>query len=242
MEGKKYIITLFALVSMLSIFASENYKTRIYKAYINNQMPEWKKIINELNAKEGKTPELILELVNYQYGYIAWCIGNKKTKEADTYLQICNRHCSYLENKKYEPSIVKSYKSALLGFEIGLNKIKAPFLGPQSVDAAKEAMALDKSNPYAYLQYGNALFYMPKMVGGSKELGIENYLTAERLMEKDIKSLKNDWNYLSLLVTIGNAYLKIENTKMAKLYYTKALKVEPNFAWVKNELLPQLKQ
>ena len=55
-------------------------------------------------------------------------------------------------------------------------------------------------------------------------------------------TLKSNWMYLNLLTLIGQTEQKLNNLQQAKLYYEKALTIEPDFVWVKNELLPTLKQ
>jgi len=137
-------------------------------------------------------------------------------------------------------SYINSYKSALYGFELGLAWYKAPFIGPKSVECAEIAMKLDKTNPYGFLQYGNAQYYMPETFGGSKTVAIEYYKTAQSLMEKNSENIINDWNYLSLLSIIAQAYTATEKYTLAKEYYDKILKIEPEFSWVKNELYPVL--
>ena len=81
---------------------------------------------------------------------------------------------------------------------------------------------------------------MPESFGGSKSAAIDNYLTAQKLMESKPEELKEDWNYLGLLVIIGKAYLETGNNAAAKSYFEKILKIEPGFTWVRDELYPQL--
>jgi len=94
--------------------------------------------------------------------------------------------------------------------------------------------------PFGHVQYGIAYFYMPAMFGGSKTVAIEHFLDALKLMEANQEALSNDWNYLNLLTLIGQSYQEIKEYDKAKLFYQKALDKEPNFLWVKNELMPEL--
>lgn len=239
MERKNhFIIIMLVLLVPLQVLA--NWKTMIYKAYIGNNMPEWKVIIDKMDKEKNKTNDFILELVNYQYGYIAWCIGNKKDKEAEHYLELANKNLELLEKKEFKPSEISAYKSAFYGYEIGLNKMKAPFIGPKSIKYSKLSMEQDAQNPMGYIQYGNSQFYMPPMFGGSKQEAVAHFLKAEKLMEKDKAKTENNWNYLSLLALIGQSYFIMEDYKNAKKYYEKALADEPGFLYVKLELLPDL--
>ena len=85
----------------------------------------------------------LLELVNYQYGYIGYCTGFDKKEEAKKYLELAQRNVEILENRKYNLSVINSYKAAFYGFRIGLNPISAPVNGFRSIDCAKMALKLD---------------------------------------------------------------------------------------------------
>lgn len=239
MERKKYL-TLFILFlfGLMSINASN--KTEIYKAFISNDMSLWKKTIDEMHQQKSKTNDFRLELLNYQYGYIAWCIGNKKSELAEFYIDLGEKNIHLLEKTAAYNSLVNSYKSAFFGYRIGLNKLKAPFIGPKSVECAKLAIKLDAKNPYGYIQYANSQFYMPPVFGGSKKIALDYFTKARILMERNQSKIIQDWNYLSLLTMIAKSYSELKDFNNAKLYCEKILKVEPDFLWVKNELYPEL--
>ena len=93
--------------------------------------------MDSMHDQAGKTNENELELLNYEYGYIGWCIGNKKTAEARKYIDRGQQRIEKLMQKKFKVSMLHAYKSAFYGFEIGLNKAKAPFWGRKSIDEAK---------------------------------------------------------------------------------------------------------
>ncbi len=224
--------------SITSIKAT--YKSDIYNAYISNNMSKWKNVIDEMNLQPTKSNDFVLELLNYQYGYIAWCVGNKKEKLAKEYLELGDKNIQLLEKNAYKLYLVNAYKSAFYGFKIGLNKFQAPFLGPKSVDCAKLAMQQNEKEPFGFVQYGNGQYHMPPVFGGSKKVAAEYYEKAKNLMELDPTQIKEDWNYLSLLTMIGKSYTELKYYKTAKMYYEKILKIEPNFLWVKNELYPEL--
>ncbi|NDP22141.1 MAG: tetratricopeptide repeat protein [Paludibacter sp.] len=239
MERKKYFITLLLILFSFSV-VNASHKSDIYKAYISNNMTLWQKVIDEMNLQKIKSNELRLELLNYQYGYIAWCIGNKKKESAEHYIQLGEANIAVLEKLGHIPSLINSYKSAFYGYKIGLNKLKAPFIGPKSVDCAKLAIKQDDKNPYGYIQFGNSQYYMPSAFGGSKTEALKYYIKAEKLLELNQNQLKEDWNYLSLLTMIAKAYTDLNDYQHAKAYYTKILNIEPNYLWVKNKLFPEL--
>jgi tetratricopeptide (TPR) repeat protein len=203
-------------------------------------MDRWKEHIDKMDAVSLKSNNLMLELVNYQYGYIAWCIGNNKEDDAKKYLDKAEANLLILSEDNQNVSMVNAYKAAFYGYRIGLNKILAPILGRKSIDCAKIAMVADKENPFAYVQYGNIQFYMPAVFGGSKKEGLAFYKRAEELMEKNKDYTVGNWNYLSLLTVIAQSYSYLGDYDSAIDYLEKILKIEPEFDWVKNELYPQV--
>jgi hypothetical protein len=203
-------------------------------------MELWKNVLDRMESQQNSDESFIAELVNYQYGYIGWCIGNKNFRTAGEYLDKAEKIIEILGKSKKHESLVQAYRSAFYGFRIGIHALKAPFLGPKSVASAKKAVALDQHNPFGHIQYGNCYNYMPAFYGGSKTVAIESYRKAEKLMEQDKGQITGDWNYLNLLSLIGQTYEETGKFDEAKYYYNKILRIEPAFDWVKHGLLPGL--
>lgn len=228
------------LLFCLSLNVSASHKTDIYSAYVNNNMNKWKGVIDAMEAEKSRNNDFLLELVNYQYGYIAWCIGNNRNEEAKFYLDLSEKNIAILEEDTKNLSLVNSYKAAFYGYRIGLNELLAPFIGIKSINCAKLAIDLDKENPLGYVQYANIQFYMPAVFGGSKKEAIEYYLKAEKLMDKNINAITKNWNYLNLLVVIAQSYSYLDEFQSSIFYFEKILKIEPGFGYVKNELYPEV--
>ncbi len=226
------------MVFPLLLAASE--KTRIYQAFIHNRMEDWKAVIDDMESHKTSETARLAKLVNYQYGYIGYCLGVEKDKEARNYLEKAEKNLDMLEDEGYRPSDIHAYKSAFYGYKIGLSPIKAPIFGPKSVKQAELAIEADSTNPMGYIQQGNAQFYMPPIFGGSKTEAIKKFGKALQLMKQNGESVENDWNYLSLLVLIAQSYEEMEKWEQAEKYYMQALAAEPDFKWVKDELLPGL--
>lgn len=182
----------------------------------------------------------LLELLNYQYGYIAWCVGKDRDAEAEQYLLVAEKNLSLLESRKFGMAYIRAYQSAFFGFRIGMQVFRAPFMGPKSIAAAENAIAIDPNNPMGYIQLGHAQYYMPKAFGGSKERALEHYLRAERLMAQYARETTLNWNYLNLLTIIALAYEQEADLVNARQYYEKILKTEPDYQWVRDELYPAL--
>jgi len=240
MEGKKYSLIIILFLVLFGSNLKGSNKGEIYNAYINNKMLVWKGIIDQLQDTPQKSDTLVLELINYQYGYIGWCIGENRKDEAQKYLKLAEGNLKFLETRKFASSKIAGYKSALYGFRIGLNPFTAPFIGPKSSACAKEAVAVNPEDYFGYNQLGNVQFHAPSLVGGSKSEALNSYLKARALMEKNIPEFQTDWNYLSLLISIAKTYEILDDNTSAKSIYEEILKTEPQFKWVRDELYPQL--
>lgn len=197
-------------------------------------MQKWKSVIDSIETvQKNKSNAEYLELLNYQYGYIAWCISEKKYTEAEMYLKKAENSLTILLKKNYNLSMLYAYKAAFVGFSIGISFYKAPFIGAKSYEYAKKALKLSPKNAFAYQQLGNIKFYSPKLFGGSKNEALANYLKALQIMEKTPNNLQYNWNYINLLSNITMTYKKIGNNLLQKKYYKKIRKLVPQCEWIK---------
>ncbi len=227
----------------LSVFlpVSASYRTDIYNAFLSADMVKWKQVLDKMDKEPTKTTAFLLELVNYQYGYIGWCLGVKREKDAQFYLEKAEKSVDLLASRSYKPAVMHAYKSLFLGFRIMMSPIKATVLGVKCLNNNESAMKLDKNNPFVVMQYANILYYKPKMFGGSRDEALKYYLQTEKLMEANPASIENDWNYLNLLATISRCYKQLGKPEKAKDYVEKALEVEPGFTWIRMDNRPSLK-
>lgn len=242
MERKKnkLILTVILLTCIIAPLYAAGVKQEIYGAYVDNRMEIWKKVIDGMEAQKPSDNKRLAELVNYQYGYIGYCIGFNLRDEARKYLSLAEKNIDILESRNHNMSEVNAYRCAFYGFRIALNKLSAPVNGLRSIDHARKALESGPNNYFAYVQYGNILFYMPSSFGGSKHEGIAYFLKAREMMEKDRTGLKENWNYMSLLVIIGQSYTYTGQLAAARAVYEEILHIEPRFVYVREELLPDL--
>lgn len=238
MEGKKHILITMLMLQSILVFGQNN--ESIYNAYRSGDMHKWRYAMDSIEAVKQKTDQELLDLINYQYGYIAWCIGNKKNHEAKKYLKKATDNLEKLEPKKYKTSMLYAYRAAFVGFEIGLALYKAPFIGPKSLEYAQKSIRTDTLNAIGYIQLGNIAYYTPAILGGSKNEALAHYLKALKIMEASSEFKTNNWNYLNLLATLISAYMDLNQYETSKHYCLKTLAIEPGFDWVRNNLYPQV--
>ena len=239
MELLKYrLIILFFIISATDMNASG--RSEVYHAYISNNMELWEKVMNRMNSLKDKNNDLILELVNYQYGYIGYCLRFDRKDDAMEYLDLLQENIDLLEKRNFRLSTINAYKSAICGFRMEYNILSIPFNGLKSIRYAKLALELDSNNYMAYIQNGNVQIHMPVSAGGSKKLGISYYNKAREMLEKDKEGTSENWNYMNLLVDIAQSYCLINELSLAKEIYDYILHLEPDFNYVRDDLYPDL--
>ena len=99
---------LFVLAT--SVFASN--KEKIYQAYISDRMEQWKTGIDRLEEHKTKNADYLIELVNYQYGYIGYSLGANNKDEAKNYLNLAENNLEILEENNFNPALLNAYKAA----------------------------------------------------------------------------------------------------------------------------------
>jgi tetratricopeptide (TPR) repeat protein len=225
----------------LAIHSGSHFKHQIYQAYITGKMEDWKTTVDIMEEQKKTEYGFLLELISYQYGYIGWCLGNDRKPETEKYLSLLEENLKKLKKSAGETAEYHAYTAAAYGFNIGLSSWRAPFFGPRSMGHAEKALEADSLNFQANMEMGNIWNHMPAVFGGSGEKALKYYMKALKIIEKEPEKVrKNNWMYLNLLTLVGRLQQETGNLQQAKKYFEQALQIEPNFVWVKEELLPSL--
>ncbi len=211
-----------------------------YEAYISGHMADWVAGMKQLEADVTafRVEDGLFELTLAHYGYIGYCIGNDRKKEARQYLKQGAEYLSLFMEKFPNRPEAYAFKSGFYGFEMGLAGYKALVLGPRSVAALNNAAALDSSNVYYLVEKGNQMFYMPAFIGGDKQVALHFYSRAVERMEGEKSFGKKNWYYLNILVVLAQSYEATGQIKEALGVFKKILAFEPEFQWVRDELFP----
>lgn len=233
MERTKCCLSLIFLF-LFFLLSEASDRDRVYHAYITDQMDEWRETVDSLELIKNLTDHKQFELLNYYYGYWAWCISTDRNKEAKEIEERALDCLDLIKKRKIDPATCMAYESSFLGFRIALRPIKAAFLGPRSLELIDHAYDTDSLNWFVQFQLGNSLFYRPKLFGGSDESALHHFLKALDLMEKKGHSfLFENWNYLSLLIVVAKCYYSMGNSKESFRYIDKALFIAPEFDYVR---------
>lgn len=238
---KLFFYTFTAIILFINTKAQKQNSEIIYESYIHNKMGDWKNVCDQMQQLPNISIESQVYLINFQYGYIAWCIDNDRQKEALKYLDLAENNLQEIQKKIYKPSVINTYKSAFNAFRAGLDNKAALKSGVKSLEYADMAIKEDSANYFAYFQRANIYRHTPELFKGSKKKAIEYYLKAEALIRKDKNIHHPNWNYLNLLVTITETYIEVKDYIAAKKYCDKILKIEPEFHFVKDSISPKIK-
>jgi len=132
---------------------------------------------------------------------------------------------------------------SVLGRRIAVSPIRAIWMGPSSVRHQERAVDMDSSNPRAVLELARSKMYRPSAVGGSTEEARALLLRSVELYQsfEEPDSLMADWGgpaeayaFLALLERDEG------HNGRAQRYAEMALALQPDYALVREEILPSL--
>lgn len=243
MKKLLFILSLAFMVSALTAQGelSPKLKKQFYQAFVNNSIPMWEDALQQLVSvhKSAQSPATLLELAVASYGLVGVCMGNQNEEKAKLYLGQSEKYAKAALKIKEDWPEAHALLGGIYGFKIAFAPMKGMWLGPKSDKHVAKAMKMDPNSIRAWYQKASSYFHTPAMFGGNVAKSVEHYAKAVSLYEaKDC--LDDNWEYLDALAWLGQAYHKNGQIPEAKAIYEKALKLEPNFGWVKFALLPAL--
>ncbi len=212
----------------------------IYKGYISGDMQLWKRGMDALQAEYLRDPAscTLYTLAEARYGYIGFLLGTGDKAGARPLIDEFERDIEQLSSYPEYRAETEAFKISLLGFRMGLNPARAVTLGPKALKQLQAAMEAGKNNPAVWIEKANSEAHMPAFSGGSKVKAAASFREALRLYETDKGLSDCHWRYLNTMVLLGQLLEKMEDYKGAREAYLRALKREPGFQWVRDELLP----
>jgi tetratricopeptide (TPR) repeat protein len=119
----------------------------------------------------------------------------------------------------------------ITGMKIAEKPVSAVWLGSKVMKYKKKALESDPENPRVHYLTGTSYYYAPGFLGG-REKSLEHFLKAEELYEREMGAGKDpvqpQWGYSACLAFTAKVYAKAGEGERAEVYYTKALRVNPN--------------
>lgn len=211
-----------------------------YVAFLLHDVTKWESTaLNfEKRADLNKTSDL-LQLIHLYYGWTSELIDKKLNKKAESNIQKSEAWIDKLLKKEPNNAEALNYKGVFLSYQISLNRAKAPILGGQALSLIKKAYSISPNNVQVLFDNGNAYYYPPKVLGGSKKEALKYFQKAIQIVERQNDTNRN-WIYVQMLMLEARCYELDGNLSKAKTGYEKTLNVEPDFKIVKENFYPQL--
>lgn len=232
---------LIVTILFICFFAKgQDFNSQIYNAYLVGDMDRWENILKrmELNYRMYDNEDLLNEIIEVQYGLIGYLIGADRKSDAEKVLKKAEENLEKLLKNNENNARLWAYKSAFVGFRIGISPYKAPFLGPKSFKYIDQAILFDSQNPYVLMEFANGRYYAPAFAGGDKRTALEKFKQAIYLLEQDSLKMQGRWYYLMAKTKYGNILMEDGNAKEALRIFNEILIFEPNYTWVSKELKP----
>lgn len=234
------LFSITILTFVLPATGSDCSNCTVYKGFISGNMDMWEKGMSELQEAYRRTSEpcLLFTLTEARYGYIGFLLGTDKKDAAKPLVDIFEKDIEQLAAFLEYKTETEAFRIALLGFRMGLNPAKTMTLGPRALKQLEKALAIGSTNAAVWIEKANSEARMPAFAGGSKAKAAESFREALRLFEADVSLSACNWRYLNTMVLLGQTLEKTEDYRGAREAYLIALRKEPGFQWVRDELLP----
>lgn len=251
--SRQFLQFAFILTFAASIFAQENEAVRALmkgKVMMSSGVTKWDKDVM-LQARalfERVTQDK--SMAKYAHYYVAYAdyrlatyfSQNNGNDEAKEYIDDAIQHLekAIQQDKKFAEAL--ALLSSCYGQKVGLNPMFAMSLGPKSGQMIETARKLASENPRVVMLYGLGKYFTPAMFGGSKEVALQSMHDAVELFKKwqTDDELAPDWGGEEVYAWIGQLYLEKDDRKQAKKAFETALEINPEYSWVKYQLLPQV--
>ena len=232
------LFTMLFLMCMAVFSAAQDYTDKaLYENYLSGKMDLWGKYLAHTDKEGTLTGQELERAVNYDYGYIAWLLDEKRTGEAQKRLKIFEQRINLLEKEEdVDMADVYVYRAGAAAFHWMMNRIKLN-LAKKALDYTDMAMKENGTNPRALSLLGNAQFNNPF---GSNKDAAKTLLKSIEMFEKYGETV-NSWGYTATRLSIVQCYEKLGQKDKAISYAEKILTDSPDFVYLRDVYLPKLK-
>ena len=227
--SKYFLLVLVFQFCFGQLTAQSSYDRNSYNAFMKNSGTLWQKSINsykqqnKLNSNQEK-----IKLIHLYYAYTAHLIATKQTAKANEMIKAAESEIESILKNNSKHAEALNYKGVFLGYRAGLNKVKAPIYGRESLKYLNQAIELSPNNPQILFDKGNSLYYVPKIFGGNKGEALQYFNKTIDIFEK-VNKTKYNWLYAQSLFLKGRCHELLGESNSAKQTYEKIARVAPEF-------------
>lgn len=158
------------------------------------------------------------------------------------YLDAADHHLETAIDLDTQLADAYALQSSVYGLKISHRPWRAVTLGRASGTLMEQALELEPNNPRVVLLKAQSDFHTPSAFGGDKDNALEGFKKAAKLFEEkeDSDPLQPQWGHEEAYVWIGIAHAEEERYAAARTAFERALEINPDYGWVKYELLPEM--
>lgn len=182
-------------------------------------------------------------LLNHYLGYALHRLGSMMFEhDPNMAVDMLEESEMFLKHSIEMQPIAESHALVALGLGMRiLDDAQVMTLGMQLDAAMGRARALGADNPRVRLVEGISTFHRPEMWGGGHNAALGHFQAAiELFAADDPEPPLPAWGHAEAHAWLGQTYEGLGQVDKARAAYTRALELEPEYAWVLGELLPGL--
>lgn len=239
MAVRMLIVVCFVFISVL-VGASE-YNCKFYALYIKGEMVQWVTLLDKAKSdyQQNKSVDLLEDIVRAQYGLVAYYIGANNDAKAMTEIDAADVYLDTLLKEYQNEGWIYALSASFDGFRLIVNPYRFFLRGPSILSAINKSSELSPKDFDVLFLKANQTFYLPSFIGGDQKKGLVMYENLYvKLKKKDIAKEK-DWFSLMYLTSYGIACTYAHQYEKAVEVYQLILEKEPDYNWVRKELLPE---
>jgi len=177
------------------------------------------------------------------YNLAIYFMQKKEDEQFRKYSESSEKKLKELIKENDSDAETVSLLGALYGIQVTMNPSLATSIGSQNIALTSKAFGIEPDNPRVLLQKGISKFNSPEFVGGSKEEALKYFTQSVEAFENQTTGGNEiEWGYIDGLAWLGIAYYSLGDLESAISAYKKALTIEPDFNWIKYDLLPKAEE
>jgi tetratricopeptide (TPR) repeat protein len=232
-----FVSLLILLLGFSAKSFSGNLSCRFTAFLIEGDMKSWELLVDSLqkvrlNKADGDV------LLYAEYALTGYFFTQDDKKSAARMMEKFENHLDRLMDRYPNTANYHAFKAALYGYKIGLSPWMAPFYSFPHQREVDKAIALRTNEALPLIEQGNSYYFRPSFVGGNKQKAMLSYAAAFAINSKN--NPECNWVFFNNGAWLGQVYTKLGYPDKARSVYKQILNVNPNFQYVKDELLPQL--
>lgn len=181
----------------------------------------------------------------YLLAYLNWRIQQnldpeKDRKQRDRLLKEAQKGLKKLLKTDPGNAEALALRGSVLGERIH-GFFRGMFLGPKASKSLRRAAEIAPENPRVALQRGIGWYFTPKAFGGGMEAAEAKLRRALELFRHEDESAPwPNWGRVDAFAWLGRLLAEKGEVSQARDLYEQALAIDPEHAWIRDELLPAL--